>query len=453
MASQSTRLNKDSKALFGNRESDRFDQRLSLGDWLVTFAILAFFFEGAIRKWLLPQDSPFSYVCLASKEAFVLAGLVFMPAGERFSSSIRDFKGYLFGIPMIAVILGCITAAFQSLSPVGSLMTLRSMVILPVGACFAYKLLSPQLIKASGYAVAVCILINAPLSIIQFYSPASDVINKYVGDGFSATTGFSERVRATGTFSYIAGLAIASIAGAVAGLGMFLSEKNHWLKFLGICVYGGSVVMALATVSRGPVFAIGFITVALVFRSSQLMGVSAIIAMLLGGLWLTVDDEGKTYEFTTAIVERTLSADGIADRITQPLIDAYDTAIQYPLGNGLGVGQSSERRFGSQQVVETEWGRIFYELGWLGGIGYALTYGGAIAFLARLYRKAKGIEVRLALMASTLFCGILMYSGVAFNHFSSSVFWVVFLLACYAFDRSTKVPVRFRQQTQAIPNG
>ncbi|MGE3979780.1 MAG: hypothetical protein AB7F94_19660, partial [Nitrospira sp.] len=103
---------------------------LAWSDWLLLMAIVAFFFEGSIRKWLLTADSPLRYACVFAKEALILTSVLL--SGFKIKGPVARFWSYFLTGPVVFVVVGCLIGAFQELNYVGAAMTLRALLVLPV---------------------------------------------------------------------------------------------------------------------------------------------------------------------------------------------------------------------------------------------------------------------------------------------------------------------------------
>lgn len=423
--------------------------KLRAGDYFLLAAIVAFFFEGAVRKWLLPLGHPLSYPVVMSKEILAVVGLLVSPRRLGAAPTLDRFRHYLIGAPLVLTVAGCLMGAFSAINPVGAIMTFRALIIMPLGACMVGRLLRRELLWPALAVIGVCTLVNAPLSVVQFYSPRTSLINAYVGGSLEgvSTSGFSDNVRATGTFSYITGLGFASMVGTAAGMTAIYFSRRPLQRLFGWAVLLSGVILALATVSRGAIFACAALILFAIMRSRTAPLLAMVVAclVLLNPFTSPTPNgnpagEAPLHNLLTGVFSRSQIADSTTERLTAPFFEFYHTAIHFPFGEGLGIGQTAARRFGAAGTMETELGRIVYEIGVVGAMGYFLTYLGAVVFLFHLRSATSDGRVRTALIGASLLCLILMYAGVAFNHIASTVFWSVFVSACYFSDSTRPAP-------------
>ncbi len=398
-------------------------------------SIAAFFFEGSIRKWLIEVDSPYFYPVAFSKEMLAFLGLALSP-GAMNLPSLKRYNRYLLKTPIFLSCCGCVIGMINDINVLGASITLRSMIVLPVAASLIGGIMSFSAVRPALAMIAFGVFVNAPLSVVQFNSPANDKINCYVG-GMNvgvATTGFSDNVRATGTFSYISGLGFGALLGVAAGLAILMFARKNWEILLGGLVIVCGSVMALATVSRGPLLGCCVLILVAAAKSSRVRMLLAIVGLLAAffGHLFPANMFGGVLE--ASFIRAGVANDSATGRIISPVSDLLGQVVETPFGAGLGLGQGATRRYGTVAVVESELARIVYETGIIGFLGFISVYGGAVIQLFAMARRTRQIKLRGALfVAMSLCCGIL-YTGVIFNHISSMVFWGAFAVGCLLFD-------------------
>lgn len=405
---------------------------LRTGDYFLLASLLAFFFEGAIRKWVLSIDHPLFYPVAFSKELLAIFGILLSTRLRPFPA-LDNFRNYIFRLPLMLTIASFIIAAVQEFTWVGAFMTFRSLVFLPIAACMLGSVFNPNIVKPAIRIVTLAVLVNVPLSIVQFNSSKTDPINCYVGGSLEdvATTGFSENVRATGTFSYLSGLGFGAVACVSTGLVLLVVSTRVQESLNGWMLLVGGLVMALATVSRGPTFTCLILILFSAIRFSRVRLPALVIASLSFVVLFMIETSGSSgYGVFDAIFLRSSQADSSVERIMSPLYDFFMQVALTPMGTGLGLGQGVTRREGGNAVVETEFARVVCEIGIVGFLGFCLTYLGAVAYLFKLSRSAANPMQRGILVGCSLLCFGLLYSGVAFNHISSMIFWSVFAAGC-----------------------
>ena len=179
----------------------------SYSNWrtAVKIALVVALFEGAIRKWLMPGAQELAYFL---KDIFLFgAYLKFMISPD------LDVRSYRLNLPvMILCVLGALLFPPALNTNIGSyLLSLYGLKIylyyIPLVFMMPYLFRNKdemvrQLTWYSMLAIPICIL-----GVLQFRAGAASPLNVYAqssAEGISGF-GFGEKVRITGTFSYITG--------------------------------------------------------------------------------------------------------------------------------------------------------------------------------------------------------------------------------------------------------
>ncbi len=276
-----------------------------------------------------------------SKEIFAFIAVVL---SQQFSqvALLTRYARYFLGLPLVLTVLGCLIGAFSEISILGAVMTFRALIAIPIGACLLGRIVDQRLLWPAIYTVAFGVMVNAPLAIVQYYSPADSLINCYVGginEGI-ATTGFNDSVRATGTFSYISGLGTGGIVGVAIGIVALNSPNNMFRRVLGFMMIIGGMIMALATVSRGPTIVCFFLIGVAAYRTRALLPLIIFGVIPLMVALLAFEDWNEQLELLTSVFVRNQGADSFLDRVTRPFFDMVECLQLYPFGEGLGIGQT-----------------------------------------------------------------------------------------------------------------
>src|SRR5262249_41828344 len=137
-----------------------------------------------------------------------------------------------------------------------------------------------RLAKFIGFIV----IAEAFLGLVQFYLPPGHPINRYdlPTDQISRLYG---RVRAVGTFSYISGMAVISVAGSWVASYLFLSGGSIHRRLFALGVAISGIMCALVSMSRAPLIIclFNFTLGVLCFRRPQGLLFIGILAVLC--LW------------------------------------------------------------------------------------------------------------------------------------------------------------------------
>ena len=409
--------------------------KFSLPLAIVVASFIACALEGAARKWILPSEGILKYFAYFSKD-MLLALCVFFPINGWLPIALR-FRSVL-SIALLATIMGCLFSLAGDLNLVGAVLTVRSALALPVLAL----IVAIRLPKRSIYVLAlVCIplaILNAAVGTIQFFSPAGAWINQLANENqLVATASYADRIRASGTFSYITGYGNFSIVQLVFGLVLFVLGKNTQERWGASILIFCAAVCGGATVSRGVGLGLVVLFVAWAtlgkFFTRTIINISVACAVLGGALyiWGYMDE---TQEILSASQRRNeVVDDSIIDRIFAPLFEIPEAADESLFGQGIGTeqvaGNYSKTGRMAFTTYESEWSRIIMEIGVVGLLGVAVTYLSAVLLLYQRLQKDRTREVRGILYAVILACCLWAYTGVIFNHVSSYYFWLLFALA------------------------
>jgi hypothetical protein len=404
------------------------------GKWVLIVFLLTIF-EGAIRKWLVPDSPTFRYSVYFSKDvAFVCAAL----AGLAHAQSKLKLVGALWVVSFIALLVPTIVNIGNT-PGVGALLSVRAYLIVPMCAFLgAYTLRSLRDVDWIVSAVGVSTIAVAILGAVQFDLPQNHFLNSYEGSGegvhIIAEYG---HVRATGTFAFITGMAMMTGVGAWAGLYLFLSGGLR-KRLLGLAVLVAGLICSLTSMSRGGIVLYAMTIAGGIILFRRLKESALLIMVGLIGFWLfgggSSADESVDPGLQGAVVQRFQGADSPVDRLSYILMNLQLGLTGDPLGRGLGRGQvggnfaeTGGRSWGGG--YESELGRIAFEVGILGWFGVVLWRITAVVQMGKLLLRAEDIRVRALLAASLPLFTMLAMNYMAFNHTGSSFAWAIFALA------------------------
>jgi hypothetical protein len=371
---------------------------LSARDWRRTLyaVFILVIFEGALRKWFLPQFSDLLYF---------LKDLMLLGAYLRFflfsdSSPKRPIRSYPIKYFLILIAGWCLFQVFNpSLgSPIVGLFGLR-------GYLFYMPLmwLIPNLFETENdlyRALRSYLLLVIPvgiLGILQFYSPASSPLNVYSG-GADPTAGFSgiERIRITGTFPYISGYAVYLRVCFAVLVPVLLRPQPRLWRLASLTAMVLVVANSLMTGSRSVIlfealYILGFISLIGLRQPSQMQKYVRRFSLpiLLTGVVLT----RWLHPALDAFTSRATSSDNIVNRVTNTF--SFLPYFQFKGLDGYGVGATHQAISTLRSVLqlpggenipigfESEMGRIALELG---PLGFFLWYGLRIVLIWAFFR-------------------------------------------------------------------
>ena len=405
-----------------------------LAKWVLLVSFFLCVFEGAIRKWILGGS-----IGTASQAAYVSKDLAFAALllfSRKYSPpyALRWFRKYFyFGTAWISV--GALLSGVHGVSPIGAVLTLRSLIILPLIALLIVPRLPTSACKVVVWAAALAAIGNCGLSVIQSRLPPDHFLNQYAISDVPVIA-LETGVRAAGTFAYITGLGVMSTVAVWAGLGIMSSATSLRAKMLGWITIVAGVGCALTSVSRAP----------LVINTLMLSGWAAfarlgrqrIMAVLLTAAVVVV--LGAVLGFlpiaqrlSDAFLERTETSDDVfterAFGQTSKMLSAANFA---PLGNGLGFEQVGGNYFSTGQMsfanFEGQFPRIVMDTSILGLIGYGIICLSALYALQLAKRQASPSN-RALLLATQILLASIFYGSEVYNHTASSFCWIIFAAA------------------------
>lgn len=417
----------------------------------ITFAVmLLIIFEGALRKWVLPEAQALIYV---AKDVLLLFAYAGFALSKGFDPPVRLAQPY--------VVLLSVSAFFGLLAMVNpSLPTFTLAIVGWRAHFFSIPLIflvphlfdsAEQLYRTLG-RYALFAIPTAALGIVQFYSDVDSPINFLVPDagGDNSPVGFGEvdRVRVSGSFAFISGYTAYLLAVAML-LGSLLAGREWRIR--GSLVQYGTLLLIIAamfsTGSRSPVYSL--IAVA---------GVYAVFAALAGDLSFSAALQAAAGaallglvvwnflpEPLDAFYARATGGDDELERLTSQIIEPLDIFFSVGIfGYGIGAAHQSAAFLAGTDiswwtdglVAEAESSKIMIELG---AIGFVLTYVFRIAITITAFRAAFVLKTRaarsLALMIA-MFLGLQIFGAVIYNPTMNVLYWfsVGMLFALYRFD-------------------
>jgi hypothetical protein len=400
-------------------------------------ALLLVLFEGALRKWLLPEAQAQLYL---AKDVLLLGAYAGFFARKGLSLPVRQAQPF-------ALLLAMATAygTLQLLNP-----SLPSLALGAVGwrSYFFYVplvFLLPQLYASADdlhralRRFALLALPLAALGVVQFYSPTDSIINANVEHepGTGAVVGFAfNRVRVGGTFSFVSGysaylLAAALLLAALLAAGSWRVRGNA-LVYVSLAT---TIAALFATGSRGPVYllvaaAALYALLAAATGDLSLRGaLRACLAALVfaGVLWNFLPEPGQ------AFYSRAAGGDDTLWRLASPFVEPFAILEQAgPVGFGIGAAhQSAQFLMGSAHswwtqgiLAEAEAARVMLELGIL---GFMLVFTLRVWLAVWALRVALSLKSRaarsLALFIALYLCAQ-AFGAVIFNPTANVFYWV-----------------------------
>ena len=346
--------------------------------WVYLFLLI---FEGALRKWFLPQ--------LATPLLLVRDPIVV------WLYCVALQKGWLKNMPVrIMCVVSTLSLIFSLLVGHHNLLVgLFGWRIyffhFPMIFIMAKVLSKRDILKMGRFILYVSIPMTA-LVVMQFYSPQTAWVNMGVGGegsaGFAGALGYS---RPPGTFSFTSGyVCFQALVGGY--LLYFLIDNNSLPKDLRIEKYALYMMLACylisipTSISRSHFFQTAvllfFLSFAAMRKNSlkakflKLMAISAVVIMILLSFGIGGEQiEAFTERFTTANEAEGGMEGVVGDRYAGGLLSAFTDFSIPPLGYGIGLGTNVGAKLMGGDMYsfgfngENEWTRIVGECGYMVG--------------------------------------------------------------------------------------
>lgn len=418
--------------------------------WLVGLFAVLIIWQGAFRKWWLPELQTQLYI---AKDVVLLGAI--MLYGIRYGFHLprplqRTMLSVIWGGLAFIAILQVSNPEFPSLA--GSVMGLKS-----------YLLYTPLLIlipavmnrvqNPKRLVTTIAVLGIAPVLLLGYYQygqPLDAWVNQYVAEE-AHVVGVGERPRVTGTFSYIGGMDAFLPFAIFFAIAIFLSGlqyRDQWYTWLGGILLLMALIVAPMNGSRsvvlGVLVSLPFILYT-VFRGRRGVIVFALTAILaFGGGYAFTESEWAKQGWNTLgeRIERGQATGEQESRIEGLLRDPLQKMITIGLiGYGTGGTNNASAALAGYKVdpgvyYEPEPGRVIIELGAIGGLFYFILK----AWLAwtawqALIRARTSWTTLLAITAFGYIFLRLVEGMIVFNHVSSSLYWICAGIAVWLWSR------------------
>lgn len=417
---------------------------VAYSDWrrAVKFALVLVLFEGAIRKWIVPQASELVYF---AKDA-VLVGAYLRYYSERTQTWAVLFRR----APVNLILAACGVVAFGAINPnLGS----WPAAVLGVKNYVIYVplfFLVPQLFRSKKslfdhlstyclFSIPICLL-----GFLQWRSDAFSVLNTYaqgVGEYGATTFGTSSHVRITGTFSYLTGHSVFvacfwALCMAVISTGQAPFRKIH--TFVSLPLLAGNAVMSG---SRAAVVCVLFCSLA--FFVSSGLAQSVQLRRALAGLIATslVCSLASVFLFPEAIgavrerFER--AGDNLYDRTIGFTLKFGEAGIEDGGLVGYGVGTTSPAVANLNRILQLEppdrtpvaydheMGQVIVELGIIGFIAWYAMRLTVLLYQYRAFIGARDPDLKPLLLASLCVSAPYIFMSLVLNHVAGVLVWSI----------------------------
>ena len=397
-------------------------------------------FEGALRKWVLPQASEMIYFL---KDVILLGAYLNFYGFSGYKKKLpKKAGGQIVNVLIFIASSWCIFQGFNpSLgSPLLGIFGLRGYLIyLPLIWLIPYLFESEnelyKFLRSHLLLTIPCGLIG----IVQFLSPPESFINAYANETAvaKATFGVTSAVRITGTFSYINNYAIYLIVCFALLVVMISAKQPRKWQTISVIELFLVIMNSFMTGSRGTIFtevlflvsyfcAKGLTRPASAVRLLRKLIVPTIIVSIAGFIWFRPAID--------AFWLRTTSNKDVSGRVLISFIEPFDF-IKYKELDGFGTGATHQATPTIRQVLdlppgeviptsfEPEMGRIALELG---PLGFLFWYGLRVSLIIVLLRTFFSLKIQflreLALVAFLV--QLIQINGfLVFHHTYAVYYW------------------------------
>lgn len=386
--------------------------------WLYFWLLL---FEGALRKWVLPQ---LSNPLLIVRDPVVI--LIYLLA---IRARVLPMNGWVLSLGAIGLLSFAVSFVplWPYLPPSRILLVagfgLRSNFLhLPLIFVMA-RVLRVEDVKRFGWWTLILVGPMALLMIGQFRAAPDSFLNRTAGGEGEMMIAALGKVRTAGTFSFVVGvvayfaLATAFLIWAALRRGIY----QNWLIYaaasalaIGTAVSGSRSVVAACAVVIASLVAILVLKPEAMNRFGQLL----LVALVLGFIVTRtpIFKEGfnvlsTRFNEVAEATEKSVGA-GAYERISGDFKESWRAFTKAPfLGYGLGIGTNGGARFLTGRSMfllsEGEWSRLFLESGPVLGLAFVIWRLGIVVYIGLLcLRSVKQNNVLPLLLFSSGFASM-----------------------------------------------
>lgn len=413
---------------------------------------LLLIFEGALRKWIVPQ--------LSTPLLLVRDPIALLIIGE----AIRSHKwprqwSAVTGVLSVSLLGLCFVQLIAGDNPwFSALYGLRS-YLLPFPVAFIMgENLDTEDLRKFGNCTLWLLLPMVGLEVAQYLAPTSSWLNAGAGIGSAQIDSAAGHVRASATFSFATGpVAYIPMAAAFIFYGM-VNDKfvKKWLLWaasaaliISIPVSGARTVVVLLSA------VLICVATAAMFGVSQFMGslkTIAIVAVLVVPIsFLPVfSDATKTLQerFSNASMNEGDATGSANSRILGPMMDSLQESVYSKnwLGMGMGYGSNAVAKLvaGQTQFMagENEFPRVINEFGLPCGVAFMLfRWVLGLMVLASAFARVRDYEPLAWLLAPITFASL---QGALMEQPTTQGFMVVTLAFSLAALKRTEISAESR---------
>ena len=376
-----------------NDRTGASQKRRSVGQLrsLIWCFLILLIFEGALRKWILPS---LATPILLIRDPLVLVIYILAIRAKLFPSGIGIWC--TFGLFVVFCIIAVLQLATRDLPVAVVIFGLRTYFLMVPLIFLMPKILEPNDIRAMG---CFCLWLSVPMALLmylQYLSPPDGFLNTATANDVTQIAFEGGHVRPAGTFSFATGPAAFYSMTAAFACGL-LNDKARYIRLAAWCGLFSTAAIMPVSGSRLTICMVGIVLIfgigTMFFHKTTRKVAFAIVIM--GGIGFA--GLSQLPVFKMAATSMKARVDSAADTeggtggffkralIAFKVMPAYTEDSRWILGSGIGLGTSVGAALltGARQFLlsEGEWGRIYEEAGWLGGLLYILGRTSLIVFI------------------------------------------------------------------------
>jgi hypothetical protein len=410
---------------------------------IIDIFFITLIYEGAVRKWMLPDFDLAIQVFRDLLPSVALIFYIFQGYPVRLFGQLNSITGVAFFLYALICVLTLQSLIYQ---PYVYLVGLRThfcfvplLIILP-----QYFGSWDEFLRRARWLVIISLPVFL-LALFQNTQDASSAWNQYSKSTESvATFGLDtglDVARASGTFSYISGLA--SFAAYIASLAAYLALSSKTVRGTILPVLAGLLAIGaiLASGSRGGIVIVvlqmSLLLILGMFKSALRAPKLAVIILGIGLLLPIVPSvlglQLSSFETRTTEV----GYDEPADRIYGALFEWMDVGLENPFGNGLGSGHQAF--YGLLTFANNYWehelSRIAFEIGLIGVLAYIFFKLSLCWQIVRRLGSDPSPGNKLLRLFCAITCLVSVVSGSLYLPVANALFWLSAGTALWALQR------------------
>ncbi|GAA1469892.1 hypothetical protein [Microbacterium thalassium] len=393
-------------------------------------------FEGAVRKWV-PGTGTVMYVF---RDAVLMITFVSLLWAGHWRARRT---GWFWALALVAAVMTALQVIGGSLSLGAATAGVRSYLAPLMLLAFLLAFPPRRPVFVVTVVVAIALMANLPLVIVQVLSAPDSVVNQEIGGEAAYFVNPGEVVRPSGTFS--APIGLVGLAGLGAALGLAGTESKVIPRWVAIACVVAAVTLTALSGARTAVILVMVVVAAFVWMLirrgsfSSLLGLAAMAALIAATIWIAGTLFPGVIDSFSDRVELASQAEETDARILGGILGYAEGPLTL-FGAGAGAGSSAAfLALGSTVVIETESQKWVYELGVVGFLlatARLVVVAGVLTYILVGAGKAPAHVVTVG----ALFSATLLIGGVTQQPSTQGVFAIMLILLATRWMHPTSAP-------------